>query len=81
MSDISQTIIKETRQVIEQKGEQCPDITLESEFLKDLPMDSLDLATLVVSLEMETGLDPFREGFKTFYTVKELAHLYENTLT
>jgi acyl carrier protein len=43
-----------------------------------LPMDSLDLATLIVILEINTGLDPFREGFKTFHNVGQLIELYES---
>jgi acyl carrier protein len=78
MTNLSQTIIDETRQVIEQKGISCPDITLDTSFLQDLPMDSLDLATLIVSLEINTGIDPFREGFKTFHNVGQLVELYES---
>jgi acyl carrier protein len=78
MTNLSQTIIDETRQVIEQKGVSCPDITFDTLFLQDLPMDSLDLATLIVSLEINTGLDPFREGFKAFHNVGQLIELYES---
>ena len=78
MTNLSQTIIDETRQIIEQKGASCPDITADTQFLQDLPMDSLDLATLIVSLEINTGLDPFREGFKTFHNVGQLIKLYES---
>jgi len=41
-----------------------------------LGLDSLDLATLVVSLEEKTGRDPFRTGFVMFRTVGELADLF-----
>jgi acyl carrier protein len=41
-----------------------------------LPVDSLDLAAIVVELEKVTGRDPFREGFINFRTVRELARLY-----
>jgi acyl carrier protein len=78
MTNLSQTIIDETRQIIEQKGVLCPDITLSTLFLQDLPMDSLDLATLIVSLEISTGLDPFRDGFKTFHNVGQLIELYDS---
>ncbi|HEV2673291.1 MAG TPA: phosphopantetheine-binding protein [Aliidongia sp.] len=43
----------------------------------DLPIDSLDLATLVVALEEETGREPFKAGFRMFKTVGELAALFE----
>ena len=77
MKSISETIIAETRKIIEEKEEKSPDITSSTHFMRDLPMDSLDLATLVVTMEMLTGTDPFREGFKTFHTVEELTALYE----
>lgn len=77
MSNLADIIFNETRQIIENKGEACPEITVESKFLVDLPMDSLDLATLIVSLEFTTGIDPFRDGFKTFHSIAELIALYE----
>ena len=41
-----------------------------------LGIDSLDLATLVVSLEEQTGLHPFEQGFVMFKTVGELVQLF-----
>ena len=41
-----------------------------------LPIDSLDLAAIVVELETVTGHDPFQAGFVNFQTVSELANLY-----
>ena len=41
-----------------------------------LPVDSLDLASILLQLETITGRDPFREGFINFRTVGELARLY-----
>lgn len=41
-----------------------------------LPLDSLDLAAIVVELESATGRDPFREGFINFRTVGDLVRLY-----
>ncbi|WP_413736082.1 hypothetical protein [Shewanella sp. BJSY2023SW005] len=78
MSKIADIIMNETRQLIENKGETCPDFDLSAKFLSDLPMDSLDLATLIVSLELNTGIDPFRDGFKQFHSVAELIALYES---
>jgi acyl carrier protein len=42
----------------------------------ELPIDSLDLAALVVQLEELTGYDPFSAGFVEFRTVGELSRLY-----
>ena len=41
-----------------------------------LPIDSLDLAGIVVQLEQATGHDPFQSGFINLRTVGELARLY-----
>jgi acyl carrier protein len=45
-------------------------------FAGALPIDSLDLAALVVELEMTTGVEPFRNGLVEFQTVGELAALF-----
>lgn len=42
----------------------------------ELPIDSLDLATIVIELQQLTGKDPFANGFINFQTVSELAELY-----
>jgi len=43
-----------------------------------LPVDSLDLAAIVVELESCTGCDPFSKGFVDFRTVGELVRLYSS---
>jgi acyl carrier protein len=60
------------------RGEQAPPITESTMLLggRDLTIDSLDLATLVVELEQVTNHDPFHTGFKDFRTVGELLRLY-----
>jgi len=71
-------IVEEVAHLLREKGEAVPAIGPDTVFLGgDLPMDSLDLATLVVALEQRTGRDPFREGFRQFTTVGELAALYQ----
>jgi acyl carrier protein len=60
------------------KGLPTPTIKESTELLGgDLPIDSLDLAGIIVQLDSVTGCDPFREGFIDFRTVGELARLYE----
>jgi len=62
---------------IRDKGLEAPAVTAGTRLLGgDLPIDSLDLATVVVELEERTGRDPFRDGFVTFQTAGELAALY-----
>jgi acyl carrier protein len=41
-----------------------------------LPIDSLDLAAIVVTLTEVTGKDPFADGFIEFRTLGQLAKLY-----
>jgi acyl carrier protein len=74
--DITKLIIEQTRNIIEDKSEACPELLPNTSFLADTPMDSLDLATLLINLEMTMGKDPFRDGFKQFQTIEELAVLY-----
>ena len=63
--------------IADSKGEDAPKITPEVELLGgDLPIDSLDLASLVRELEDITGHDPFKDGFVDFRTAGELARLY-----
>lgn len=58
-------------------GAESPGVTADTVFLGGaLPLDSLDLATLIVVLEGRTGHDPFRAGFRHFTTAGELAALY-----
>lgn len=60
--------------------ENCkPLVTLkpETRILSETPLDSLDLAIVVVKLEEKTGKDPFKNGFIPFATIEELAHLYD----
>ena len=42
-----------------------------------LPIDSLDLASVVVELEGITGYDPFKAGFVNFRSAGDLARLYQ----
>ena len=59
------------------KGLNAPTIQAETRLLGGgLPIDSLDLAGIVVELEAATGRDPFAQGFVDFRTAGELASLY-----
>ncbi|MDQ2106403.1 phosphopantetheine-binding protein [Azospirillum isscasi] len=70
-------IAEELARIAADKGETLPALGPGTRFLGgELPIDSLDLATLLVVLEQRTGQDPFRAGFVQFNTVGELAALY-----
>lgn len=74
---ITALIVEELSRIAADKGEVLPPVGPDTVFLgAGLPIDSLDLATLLVVLEQRTGQDPFRAGFRQFTTVGELAGLY-----
>ncbi|MBF0286166.1 MAG: acyl carrier protein [Magnetococcales bacterium] len=63
--------------ILRDKGANPPPLDETTVFLGGaIPFDSLDLATLLVEMERATGRDPFKEGFRMFQTVGELAQLY-----
>jgi len=79
MTQIRSIIIEETINILKDKGvdqQTIASIGDETAFLRDTDMDSLDLATLIVCLEMRLEYDPFCQGFKTFNTLGELVDLY-----
>ena len=43
----------------------------------EIELDSLDLAQLVVAIEKDLGVDPFRDGTATARTLGELIVVYE----
>ncbi len=70
-------IQQELTQVLIEKGAVAPVIEADTPLLNGpLDIDSLDLATLVVTLEEKTGLTPFAQGFVLFHTAGELAKLF-----
>jgi acyl carrier protein len=72
-------VVAELQRILADKGESIGAITLDSRLLDgDLAIDSLDLATLVVALEEQTGREPFKAGFRMFTTVGELAALFDD---
>jgi acyl carrier protein len=71
-------VVTELQRILADKGETHGPITAASLLLDgDLAIDSLDLATLVVTLEEQTGREPFKAGFRMFTTVGELATLFD----
>ena len=65
------------REIAAAKGAAPPAIAADTKLFEgQLPIDSLDLAGLVVELETTTGVEPFRDGLIEFHTVGELAALF-----
>lgn len=70
-------VLTEIAEIRAGKSLPLTNITMDDLLLGEgLGLDSLDLATLVVSLEEKTGRDPFRAGFVMFQTVGELTDLF-----
>ena len=65
------------REVLVENGVPSIKMGPETRILEDTPLDSLQLALVVVKLEEATGKDPFSNGFLPFRTVGELAALYD----
>lgn len=67
----------ELMQILRDKGAATGEINADTLLLNGpYDIDSLDLATLVVSLEERTGMTPFANGFVLFHTAGELAKLF-----
>ena len=70
-------IHSEIAQILSDKGSPAGEVATDTPLLNGpLDIDSLDLATLVVTLEEKTGLTPFANGFVLFHTAGELAKLF-----
>ncbi len=70
-------IDRRIREFAASKGVTLPPIAADTALFEGaLPIDSLDLAALVVELEIATGIEPFRDGLVDFRTVGDLAALF-----
>lgn len=71
-------LIEDTwNEILQSKGLDRVALSEEMPLLGDSsPIDSLDLAQIVVELQSRTGLDPFQAGFIEFRTAGELASLF-----
>jgi len=77
---VQAVVESETLEILKGKGLMTSDsLSNDWEFLNE-GLDSLDLATLLIILEDKIGVDPFRQGFKSFSTIGELVELYRSSL-
>lgn len=74
--DVRQTVIDTINKVRTDLGREQLSPQDSDALMGELGLDSLDLAVLVVSLEKELGVDPFRDGSKTARTLGELVEVY-----
>jgi hypothetical protein len=60
-----------------ENGQEPVPLSPGTNILHDTPLDSMGLAVAILRLEDETHKDPFRDGFRLFHTIEELAALYD----
>lgn len=77
--DIVSVIISEVVDIVTRKGYTAPIITIDSNlFDGTLPIDSLDIASIIIKLEELFDDNPLVVGFNYFQTVGDLACFYKN---
>lgn len=76
-SSMSDLVIDTIREVMVENQRAVTELKPETQILAETSLDSLDLAIVVVKMEIKTGKDPFKQGFIFFTTIQELAKLYE----
>ena len=75
---IKEIVVKKLSEKPDSKNGERPFLNNETVLLGGtIPIDSLDLATIIVELQSVTGRDPFAEGIIEFETIGELAELFE----
>lgn len=76
-AEIATTIQTTLNRLLEDKGAPAVALSPDTALLEGgVPIDSLDLAQLVLELQEKTGRDPFASGFIEFRTVGELTKLF-----
>lgn len=78
--DLRQTVVDTINKVRTDLGREQLTPKDSDALMGELGLDSLDLAVLVVSLEKELGVDPFRDGSKTARTLGELVDVYKEAM-
>ena len=64
--------------LVEKLGVQEDKVTLESEIIKDLGADSLDLVEMLLSLEENFGVTVSDEQTESIKTVKDIVEIIDN---
>lgn len=75
-SGLRQSIVNAINKVRTDSGRPVIECSDDAALTDDLGLDSLDLAVLVVSLEKELGVDPFRDGTANARTLRDLVAVY-----
>ncbi len=75
---IPDTVRQTLTRVLRDAGRPAIELPDDATLSASLKLDSLDLAVVVVALESELGLDPFRQGVAPVRTVGELIRVYQS---
>jgi len=79
-TDVRITAITVINRVLRESGRPERKLGDDDSLTGTIGLDSLDLATTVVHLENELGVDPFRDGATPVRTVGELVVLYAKSV-
>jgi len=76
-SEVVSLIQASLNEILNAKGAGPVSIAPETRLLGgEIPIDSLDLAELVLELQKSTGKDPFANGFINFESADDLSRLF-----
>ena len=78
--DVKSTIANVINKILTDSGRPAKKLSDDDILTSSVGLDSLDLAVLVVSLEQQLAVDPFREGASAVPTFGALVALYEKHL-
>ena len=80
-ADCRKSVCSAIERVLRESGRPVPDpMTDDATLQETLKLDSLDLAVVVVALETDLGVDPFRSGAAPVQTIGELVEIYQKVL-
>ena len=75
--ELQTTIIRIIEEILDSRAVKRPPLAADTSIDRELGLDSLDWATVVVRLDEETGMDPFRQGVdRELQTIADLVDLY-----
>lgn len=77
---VREQVVAAIDSILEGKGKPVRPWADSDPLLQATGMDSLDLAVLVVTLEADLGVDPFRDGRSAVRTIGELVATYESAI-
>ena len=78
--DIRDKIEAAINKILADSGRDMRNVNDGDSLTMDLGLDSLDLAVLVVTLEHDLGVDPFRDGSGAVQTLGDLVAVYVEAL-